>query len=138
MLGGSLVLGAQGIADIVVTMSDRRAQLGGVVRDAPVTPVGTEARVIIFPQEASARIHQAFYPEHQRVHQALVDEGGRFQQTVPAGEYYVAAIAGRIPEHWMSQEWLAQLVPGAVAVAVALGETRNTTLRALPAPSGYQ
>ena len=55
---------------------------------------------------------------------------GRFLiADLPAGDYYLAALTDLDPLEWQTAEFLEQVVPAAVNVRVAEGETKTQDLR---------
>jgi hypothetical protein len=110
----------QSLDGTVVTFSDRPAELSGVVRDAAGRP-GAADTVILFPVDRTL-----WTPRSRRIRgeQSAADGTFHFRQ-LPAGEYYVAALADVEDYEWFDPVLLDRLaVSSAAKTAIVEGEKK--------------
>jgi hypothetical protein len=126
-IGLGLVLDASDVNDVVMTLTDRRWTLSGLVRDADGRSAET-GWAVMFPRDRHRWRDVGFGAPH-RLDLAAVNRNGRFQLEGPIpGDYLVAAVANP-PELWRAPEYLETLVPIATPVRLELGETRSVDLQ---------
>ena len=121
------VKGAQTIAGLEIVLSDRAAQIAGVVK-ADGDATGTT--VIVFPAD-SAR----WVPQSRSILTAQVDRDGRYTiDGLSAGEYLIAAIEDVEQGEWFDPAFLQAISSGASRVALNEGsrETKDLKLTAIP------
>jgi hypothetical protein len=120
-------LGTADLANVVVTLSSRKWDLSGVVRDPAGRPQ-PGARVIVFPHDRS-RWQSVGFDTQRRVLNVAANESGVFRAGGGFADDYLAAAVTNPPEFWMAPEYLETLVPIATPVRLELGETRSIDLR---------
>ena len=104
------------LSGFVVTVTNATPELTGTVRDTE-TLKADATMVIAFPVEAAQWKNTGFFPA--RVKTAVVSRGRGFEfRTLPAGEYYVAAISRTFIDTWRDAEFLAKVVPLATRVTL--------------------
>jgi hypothetical protein len=115
----------QDVSDIVVTFTDRVTELSGSLVDGAGRPA-PEYYVIVFGTDArqwrqgSRWLRQPTRPASD----------GRFRLTgLPAGEYYLAALAEYDQNEWHTPGFLEQVVPGAIRLALGEGEHKIQDIR---------
>ncbi len=126
MLGDAIRLDNTDINDVVLTLSDKTTQIVGVVQDAQGRPA-PDARVIVFPKNAAARNQYFVELSTQRVKQTVPDRSALFTIAVVPGDYFVAAVT-KVPQDWMTPEFLQTLVPRAVSATATLGGTARVSV----------
>jgi hypothetical protein len=111
----SIDLGA-GDAELTITLTNRQGDISGRVVDRKGQPV-PRATVVLFPRDAE------IWPEFVG-YRSSTDDAGRFHlRRFDTGDYYLAATR-TTPRVETMLVWLASLVPSAVPVQLALGDTR--------------
>jgi protocatechuate 3,4-dioxygenase beta subunit len=123
-----LVLDSQPVTDVVITFSDRRADLSGSVRN---TAGGrdAEAAVVVFPADYSAWIAQGLSPIRSR--STLTSTGGSYEiQALLPGEYLAAAVDPDVLRQWPEAFSVQRIAPFATRVTIARGESRRLDLEA--------
>jgi hypothetical protein len=121
------VKGAQTITGLEIVLSDRAAQIAGVVK-ADGDATGTT--VIVFPAD-SAR----WVPQSRSILTAQVDRDGRYAiDGLSAGDYLIAAIEDVEQGEWFDPAFLQAISGGAARVALNEGsrETKDLRLTAIP------
>lgn len=118
--------------DLQILMTNQQPRLTGVVMDAYGAPRANRV-VIVFAQEPTRWL----MPSGRYVSVTFSDRGGRYRATVPAGDYYVAAIEQGSIGRWMDPDFLASLVPHAQRLSLREGERTSLSIAvaALPVPS---
>lgn len=120
-------VGDADIAGVTVVLTDRPAGLAGSVTAAPGGPEVAAAVVVVFPVDTGAWMNRGADP--RRLRSARPDRAGAYLiRTLPAGEYYVAAIDDALAAEWQAPARLAALARSATRVDVRPGETRQQTL----------
>jgi hypothetical protein len=116
-------------ANVVVTFTSRTTTLTGTVRDSQNRPV-MDAVVIAFPVEREQWTSNGLFPPRLRA--TTPGAGGTFRQAnLPAGEYFVAAIAGDQSDNWQAAKFLQAASAGAARIALDWGETKQVELKLL-------
>ena len=116
----------QSLANVEVILTNRISQLNGAVVDDDAHPVAGPT-VVVFPVD-----RDRWYLESRFVRRAVAGRDGAFSIAgLPFGSYYAAALR-RLPDDgpdaWRDPEFLDGLIPGAVAVSVAEGQTRTISV----------
>ena len=110
--------------DVVITVSDKRTELSGVLQSASGQPT-TDYYVIAFSANRNdwrvgARRNQSARPATD----------GRFVfNDLPAGEYFIAALTDLDPAEWQTPAFLDQAVSASIKVSLAEGEKKRTDIR---------
>jgi hypothetical protein len=111
--------------DVVMTLTDRKAEITGVVTDngAPV-----RAAVIVFPANPARWVDFGFDPPRFRT--ALTNAAGEFTVTpLPGGDYFVVAVDPSRLDDWTSSAFLAAVAAQATRLTLALDQTARQQLR---------
>lgn len=119
---------------ITTTSSTLTTRVQGVVRDAQGIPV-QDATVIAFPVDPALWRRYGLTPRwlaSQRLSGSR--SSSRFTVTLPAGEYYLLALAEAPPETWMDATFLAKAATVATRVSLAWGEATEQDLTAVAVP----
>lgn len=115
------------VAGVVLTFTDQRSNLSGLVRDVQGAP-DTLAAVVVFPATSDSWIDFGSAPRRLRV--AKTDKEGRYQVAgLPAGTYLVAAVPDDLGTEWQNPQVLESLSRGAARVTIGDGEKRTQDLR---------
>jgi hypothetical protein len=109
--------------DVVVTLTDKLAELTGVVRDehGPIS-----AAVIAFPVDRDKWADYGWTPA--RLRSSLTDSNGAYQLRLPEGEYYVIAVESVKRDAWVSPKFLATAAPHAARISLKWGDKRASEL----------
>ena len=111
------------IADMVVTLSDRRSEVSGVVLDQANQPA-SDCSVVVFPSD------RQLWRSIRRVKTMRPATNGRFRVSpLPAGEYLIAAIKDIEPQQLRNVGLLEQLASTAIRLSVAEGSGHVQDLR---------
>ena len=122
-----VLIEADDLTDLEVTLTDQPATVSGTVRDAAGAPDPT-ADVLVFPAEDGKRASQ------RRQVIARVSRTGEFSvRGLPPGEYFVAAMDDKLTADWSSPTFLDALSRLATRVSIEAGGVRAIDLRAVPA-----
>ena len=116
-LGRTVTLEQDDLNGVVVTLTDKRAEISGSVRDVQGRPTW-EARVIAFPEAVDDRGQYWVSAASRRIRQIVVDGQGNFRAPLPPGDYLVAAVTS-LPLDWMAPAALKALTGYAQKVRVA-------------------
>jgi hypothetical protein len=107
----------------LLTLTDRRGELSGTLQ----TPAGLPAPdyfVIVFPADPLLR------PSARRALSTRPATDGHFSfRDLPAGDYLLVAMTDVEPNEWQRAEFLAQIAPAGVKLALGHGEMRVQDLR---------
>jgi hypothetical protein len=118
---GAIELGDTDVTGITITLSDRVAELTGVVRDRD-GKVRSDATIYLLPAVQALWIGEA-------VRQTRSSRDGRYIiASLPTGAYLVVAAVDEPPELWRDVGYLTMLAGSATRVAVARGETKTLDL----------
>jgi hypothetical protein len=105
------------VSDVVVTLTNRVTELTGTLMDQ-VGRAAPELFVTVFSVQ-SVHWHER---SRRMVEPAHPDNAGRFVFTgLPPGDYYLAVV-NELVEDWHAPEYLEQIIPGALRVAIRDGE----------------
>jgi hypothetical protein len=117
----------QDITGVVITIDPDAspAKITGSVAGVASRPHG--AAVIAFPAEPAQWTDYGFQP--RRIQATAVTNGGTYQLSVPAGEYYVVAVDGDQANAWQDPRFLRAAAPSATRVSVGWNDTRTQTLQ---------
>jgi hypothetical protein len=108
--------------EVVVTFTDRPAQLTGVLQ----TGTGVAAPdyfIIVFSTDRSQ-----WRPASRRVQMIRPATDGRFTTALPAGDYWIAALTDVAQNEWYDAAFLAQL-PTTIKVTLIDGQTTTQDLK---------
>jgi hypothetical protein len=115
-------LGAGGLSDVVVTITDRPTMLSGQVRDAGGQP-GTRATVAVFPVDRT--LWRLPGMASRRVQTAAPSRDGRFTfRGLPSGDYYVVAVDWPTAD-FSDAQVLTTIIQHAAKVTLLDGESRT-------------
>jgi hypothetical protein len=104
--------------DVVVTLTNRFAEISGVVSDAGRAAAGA---VIVFPVEREQWVNYGWEP--LRLQSTPVASDGTYRaQRVPEGDYLVIAVDSAHSDAWLNQKFLAAAAPLAKHVSVKWGD----------------
>jgi len=121
----SWVLESRDLGGVVVTYTDRPAQLSGQVQGAPVPDL--DALVVMFPANHPPTSDVGLAPRMMRVARPT-RTGGFSVANVPAGDYYVAAVPDALSNDWQEVQMLTKIARVATRVSLADGERQTVTL----------
>jgi protocatechuate 3,4-dioxygenase beta subunit len=122
-----LVLDGQPVTDVMITFTDRRADLTGAVRDAAGRP-NADAAVVVFPADYPAWIAQDLPPVRSR--STLTSTRGSYElQALLPGEYLAAAVDADVLNRWPHAASVQTIAPFATRVTIARGESRRLDLQ---------
>lgn len=112
------------LRDVVVTITDRIAELSGSLVTADASQATADFYIVVFP------VNRAFWlKDSRRIVSVRPGNDGRFTVGgLPAGEYYVAALTDVEPGEWFDSTFLAAL-PTSTRVVLAEGEKKTLDLR---------
>jgi len=113
----------ESLADVEVILTDRVAEVSGVVADAEGRPTPA-AHVVVFPLDRGL-----WFPRSRYLRSTATDADGSFRiEALPPGSYSAVAVSA-LPadgdDAWQDPAWLASLVKDAVTVPLANGEHRR-------------
>jgi protocatechuate 3,4-dioxygenase beta subunit len=113
------------INNVVITFTDRPTKISGTVtKDGSPDP---DALVVAFPIDPAAWSDSSANP--RRMRSTRVPKNGAYSIAgLPAGEYYVAAIAEDNVSQWQDPQFLADLARSATTVRLSDGDTRTQNL----------
>ena len=112
------------IAGLVVTLTDRAAEISGRLVDANNQPV-THYWIVAFPTDRSL-----WLPHARRIQSVEPAADGSFSVPgLPAGEYAIAAVGDSAPGDLAEPAVLAQLLASAFKITLADGEKKKQDLR---------
>jgi protocatechuate 3,4-dioxygenase beta subunit len=116
--------GRRAIGAIVVTMTDRIAELSGTVTDEKGKPA-TEETVLLFPVDPKYRFYQS-----RRIRTTRPGEDGRYSfRLVPPGDYRLATLTDPEPGSWYDKTVLSELEATSVRVSIGEGEKKVENVR---------
>jgi protocatechuate 3,4-dioxygenase beta subunit len=118
------------VTGLVVTFTDRPAELSGTIQDPQGHPA-TEFSIIVF-----ARDRTLWSPQSRRIRAVRAGSDGQFVfANLPPGEYGLAAVTDVEPNEWFDPAFLTQLEPASIAITIADGEKKVQDIRARSDPS---
>ena len=119
ILPASIELGATNITDLVLTYTDRPAQLSGVVRNGDGQSV-PDATIYLFPADRRSWTSAPMWSGAAL--EIRPSRNGTFKTPALPGEYYLAAITSEPRDDWQLADVLEQLAKSAITVTIAPGE----------------
>ncbi len=125
------------LTDIVITFTKQPSTIGGTVRTAQGTP-DSRAVVLVFPSDS--KYWQDYGPNPRRLTSARASQKGTFGPApMPAGDYYVIAIAEEASDEWQDLRTLERLARQATRVTVTEGQqvTVDLTRRNVDPRTGF-
>ena len=123
----ALDVGAADVTNVIVTFTDRPAKLTGLVRGAGGNPDPT-ALVVMFPTDAAQ--WKDFGPNPRRFRSARTTKAGSYTfNTLPPGDYVIAAVRDDFGSTWQTPEVLETLSRLGSQVSIAEGDTRALDLK---------
>ena len=109
---------------VVVTLSDKRTEIAGTLQSASGQPLSDYYVVAFSTDRANWR------QGSRRNASVRPATNGRFViADLPAGEYLIAALTDLDPLAWQTTEFLEQVAPAAVKIALGEGEKKLQDLR---------
>lgn len=115
-----LDVGETDLTEMVINLSGRIAELKGRVVDGAGRS-RPDARIIFFKRGGRLQTEGTIGIVGVDVGSLRADRFGGYLLQAPAGEYLVAAIAGKIPLDWQEDNFLRSVLPSAIAVSLARG-----------------
>ena len=114
------------LTGVVVTMTNAVPTLNGAVR-LPDGVTADNVLVVLFPASPALRVNTGFNPV--RVRSISPQSNGSFSlTTLPAGDYFIAAIDHSLVNTWRNSEFMTGLERTAARVTLSWGQTVNQTL----------
>ena len=111
-------------SDVVVTLTDKRIDVSGVVQGQSGLAAAT---VVLFPVERERWTNFGWHPA--RILSARSSSTGAYQvRGLPAGDYHVIAVPMMEPAEWMTPEFFAAAAPRSTRLSVAWGDTPAVNL----------
>jgi protocatechuate 3,4-dioxygenase beta subunit len=120
------------VSDVVVTLTDRSAELRGRVLNLQNAD---DITVLLFPSDESLWLDFGI-GRRMRTARPAVDGAFAFAG-IPAGEYYVCAVRGMTQRDWRSGALFDVLAPLASRVSLDEGAVTNRDLQAATAPKPH-
>lgn len=129
----------QNVSGAVLTFTDQMGELSGKLMDSEGKPAPGYTILLFSTDRAlwptgSRRIQQPIQPASD----------GKYKATsLPAGEYYLAAVTDLDPQDWGDPAYMEQVAAGALKITIADGEKKTQDLRVKgsseppSAPSSY-
>jgi len=117
------------IKSLVVTFGGPRQSITGHVLNTEGVGVDTMTMVAFSTMEAD------WFHNSRRIAIAKPSTDGRYQladppsATLPAGEYYLAAVAGLSPDEHYNPAFLKALIPAAIKITLGTGERKTQDVR---------
>jgi len=118
----------EALSGFVMTVTNAVPDLAGGVRDSESLKADA-TMVIAFPVDPSLWKNTGLWPAGMK--SAIVSSANRFQiRSLPAGEYYVAAISRSFTDSWREAEFLARVAPQATRVTLTWSGRSTLDLQA--------
>lgn len=126
LLGVPFDVGSSGVSGIEIVMTTKSSDVSGVARDAQ-SRIVRDAAVVIFPVNSAVRAPvQDSNISRVRTTRAI---NGRYSFTsLPAGDYFVAAMDDAAMGPWPDRAFIASLESRATRVSLGLGEHKTVDL----------
>ncbi len=122
-----LVLDARPVTDVVITFTDRRADLSGSIHDSSGRP-NTAAAVVVFPADHIRYLEQGM--SATRARSAPASSRGSYEvQGLLPGDYLAAAVPASALTRWPDRAAVEAIAPFATRVTIARGERPQLDLR---------
>jgi hypothetical protein len=113
--------------DVVITLTDKRPQLTGVLTTGTATPA-PGAVVIAFPSDPTLWTNYGITPRN--IATAVADTAGAYRFTsLPAGEYFLIAVDEDETLGWQDPKFLEQAQARAARVSIGWGEAKTQNLQ---------
>jgi hypothetical protein len=114
------------VSGIAIVFTDRPTDLSGHVQMDGGSTDG--ASVIVFPTDRTAWV--GYGSSARRLRNVRADKSGAYSiANLPAGEYFVAAVADKLAIDWQNPEFLASLAADAVRVRLADGQKATQNVK---------
>jgi hypothetical protein len=121
-------LGPGDLRDVVITYTDRPAELSGTVSGTR-GPDG-DASVIVFPADPAHWSDWGLNP--RRVRTLRCDVSGHYTAGgIPPGDYYVTALPDAMAGEWENPQSMETLARQATSVTIVAGEKKTVNLRTM-------
>jgi hypothetical protein len=115
------------LSDVILQFTDRWSGVQGFVRTTKGAP-DPNASVLLFPMDTAAWVSYGRNPRRLRATRSDAN-GGYVINSVPPGDYYVAAVPDEQSADWQDPAFLEALATSASRVSVGEGEKKNQDLR---------
>jgi hypothetical protein len=112
------------LSGVVVTVTSRTATLTGAVTE-PDGSAASHAAVICFPTDAAR--WRGYGPSPDRLH-GVPARNGRYEISLPGGEYFLIAVDAGLTDIWKDPAFLATAATRATRATVAWGDTTTRDL----------
>jgi len=113
-----------GVADAVITLTDRPTEFSGRMLDSASRPV-TEFALLVYSTES-----RFWLPLSRRVVQTKPGSDGTFAiRNLPAGKYYVCGLSEIDPSRLADPHFPEQLVPTSFTITLAEGESKRQDVK---------
>ena len=114
------------VTGVVLSFTDHPTQLTGNVTADSGSPEG--ATVIVFPTDSSAWV--GYGSSSRRLRTARADKAGGFSiSSLPAGEYFIAAVPDKMAADWQNPKFLEGLTSDATRFRIGDGEKRSQNVK---------
>ncbi len=121
-----LEIGGEDVDGVVITFTDKQTELSGTVRNAQ-NQGDADADVVVFPAN-NQLWKDALSP--RRARSVRTTKTGAFTiPGLPAGDYYVVAIASTTTREWQDPKFLESAAPMATRVTILDGDKKTQDLR---------
>jgi hypothetical protein len=128
--GLPLVVGVDGLDNVVVTLADHPTSIGGTVNTSTNQPVA-DATVVLFPVDRTLWQYARVGALRFQTSRAL--RGVYEFENVPAGDYFIAAVDETTMDAWPSSSFLERAAALAKRVTVKSGSAQTIWLTMGPA-----
>jgi hypothetical protein len=120
-----LEIGVEDVKDVVITLTNRRTRVTGVVSGGESPG---RAAVAVFPTDRRGWLDVG--PTPRRVLMVRTDEKGQYSfDGLPPGDYYVNVVDESLVEDWPAQTVMQALVAGATLLQLGPGDARTVDFR---------
>jgi hypothetical protein len=127
LITSPLVLDGAAVSGIVITFTDRRTEMSGLVTDPAGKPDST-ATVIVFPAEYEQWIQNGLSAIAART--AGVSHMGTYAMTdLRPGDYLAVAVTGELADDWQEAAFVRSLAQRATRVTLSAGTAKRQDLR---------